>query len=118
MSLRENFQSPALYSTELRSTDVVKDGIVFFCGRPASWIAYKLYSKPKSHIPSIENARKTTNKVCRSPDSFRPDPFKKLKKTIVYRAKFVFTIKEKLRYICVFDEEGNLIETFFYAPLV
>lgn len=118
MSLRENFQSPDLYSTKLNATDVVKEGIVFFCGRPASWIAYKLYSKPVSRIPSIEEMRKTTNKVCRSPDSFRPDPFKKLKKTVVYRAKFVFNVKDRMRYMCVFDEEGNLIETFFYAPLV
>lgn len=118
MSLQHNFTSPSLYSTKLKQGDEVKNGIIFFCGKPASWMAYILYSRQKLQLPDIETVRKNTKKICRSPDSFRPNPFIKLKKTSVYHGKFVFNSKKKLKYICVFDSKGNHIETYFYSPLI
>lgn len=118
MSLDVNFVSPVnKYCTKLQPDDVVKDGFVFFCGRPANYLAYRTTSSFKREVPSIEDARDNNKKVCRDPLSFRPDPFKKLNKTMVYRAKFVFDSEQKLRYMCVFDEECNIIETYFYTPL-
>ena len=116
MSLKRNFTASTESTTKLKPGDIVKDGILFFCGRPASWIAYRIYSKQKSKIPSIEEARASTKIVNRDPKSFRPD-VNKLKKTTVYPAKFVFGNANVLRYVCAFDENGNLIETYFYCPL-
>lgn len=123
MSLERNiFIAPLKkYTTTLNKGDVPKKGFLFFCGRPASWIGYIVGSKKKKSKPTIDEARENTNTVCRDPKSFRPSTmFTRLKKTTVYPAIFVFdSFNKVLRYVTVYDENNeNIIETYFYSPLV
>ena len=96
----------------------VKNGIIYFCGVPASYISYQIFSVPHKKLPSIESARANPYSVARSYDSFRPDMYKKLKKTKVYQSKFVFDENNILLYVTPFDDEGEEIETFFYTPII
>lgn len=99
---------------ERSSGCVKKQGIIYFCGIPASYISYQIFNRKKK-LPTLEVARANSNSIARSYDSFRPDMYKKLKKTKVYPADFYFKNKILL-YVDVFDDTKTY--TFYYTPLI
>jgi len=97
------------YVLPTKNKITIRRGIVYFCGKPASYIAYQNGTFKK--LPTIDNARTSINNVGRCADSFRPDPRKYIDKTKVYRCKLVF--RKGTDKLIAIDIDGKI---YFYSP--
>lgn len=120
-----NFQTrckPKEYNLVVKPTDTVKEGILWWGGKPAQYIWYTLGKFKK--IPTLQQAQKLGG-VARSYDSFRPNIYK-LSKSKVYKCVFVFDSHDVLKFIMVntkidfqnkTTKKKNTSLVFYYCPL-